>query len=162
MIVKTSKSAVIKIAVGLLFILACLVFLYFRIGNQLNELSLIRHGHTITGHIINCTEKLDTNDYPYHYCDYTFTLPDGRTFNSQSITMPGEVKEELADLKNPYPAEIEYIADNPEISKIKNTGSTNFFNWTWHTFGSGIIIIFILAFPGLLFLAEGIKELIKV
>lgn len=157
----TSKSAVTKIVLGSLAFLACLCFLYLSIGNQVNELSLIRHGQTTPGHITSCTEKDDVDGYPYHYCDYTFTLPDGSAFNSQSVTMPGELKDELTNLTNPYPAEIEYLADYPAISKIKDTGSTNFFNWTWHTFGGGIFILFIFAFPGLLFLIEGIKEVIK-
>lgn len=160
--IRADKSAVIQIVVGLLIILAGLGFLYYRIDHQLNELSLIRHGQATPGHIIRCTEETDVDGNDYHYCDYTFTLSDGRTFNKQSVTMPGGLEDELTDLTNPYPAEIEYLADNPEISKIKNTGSTNLFNWTWHTLGLGIFLLFVFAGAGLLLLSEGIKELINI
>ncbi len=158
---KTYKSAIKKIVLGLLLILAALLILYFTIGNPFDELSLIRHGQTAPGYITDCTEGIDVDDNYYHYCDYTFTLPDGRTFNTQSTYLSGELEDKLTNLTSPYPIEAEYLADNPTISKIKDTGNTNLFDWMWRKLGFGIFFLAVFAIPGLIFLKRGVQELMS-
>ena len=63
--------------------------------------------------------------------------------------MPGRLQEEI---KDPYPIEVEYLPDNPLVSRIKGYGEDTVRNWLWHNVVLGSLAFLVIASPGIILL----------
>lgn len=145
----------------ILTLLAC-AFVYYVAGNPLRELALILHGRTVSGFVIDAWEDAEETDYGKtiwdHRAIYTYRLPDGRSFKG-TAEGSGRLKEEFQDLTEPYPIEIEYLPDNPNISRVKGDGCATVTELLWRKIGLGgcILVGFCWIPVGLLW--KGLKDL---
>jgi hypothetical protein len=98
------------------------------VGNPLTDWALLRHGRTVSGLIVDAEE--DVGDGPNgravwsNGLQYTYQIPDGRKFTA-SQDFSGRLPKEL---EIPTAVEVEYLPENPQISRIKGTGSES----VWH------------------------------
>jgi CheY-like chemotaxis protein len=116
------KDQAKTIAWGLLAVAAAIWFWFSIEGNPIHELALIRESKIVTGSIIHTAENETDTDV------YSYRLPDRREFIA-STSGDGKLIDKLPELTEPDPIEIEYLADNPEVSRIKGTGCQSVFEW---------------------------------
>lgn len=110
---------------------ACLYWNYL-FGNPLEELALINRGQTARGFIIETSEDILDSDQGSKWVSqrtYNYRLPDGREFAGKTGDIPGQLKGEI---KEPYAIEVEYLPDNPVVSRIKGYGNDTVRSWMWH------------------------------
>jgi len=111
--------------------LACFM-LYASIHVAWQDLMLMRHHETCSGFIVDTWEDVDENEasaeFWHYYVIYKYSLPDGQEF-TQSMSHSGRLKSEFRDLSEPYPIEVEYLPDNPTVSRIKGDGPNSIPSW---------------------------------
>lgn len=148
---------------GLLLIIGACCFWYSIVGNPLNELALIRRGQIAPGHIVDTWEDVgeddEGGDHWLHGATYTYRLPDGREFTQETLAGSGRLKEEFRNLEEPYPVEVEYLPDNPSVSRIKGDGSDTVTDWLWRKLGLGSLLLFMFLSPGITLLRNGVRSL---
>jgi hypothetical protein len=93
------------------------------VGNPFHEYLLMTKGITTKGYITYAKEEesYDSDEgepNTYYYYSYNFTTVNGKNFVSDA-TEDGEIPDELKNLTHPYPRNIVYLKDNPEINKPK-------------------------------------------
>ena len=103
-------------------------FLFGGIVDGWEEFRLIQGGKTAPGFIIDTWEEpIDTDAGATawsHGATYTYRLPDGREFERTTYDS-GRLKEEFRNLVRPFPVEVEYLPDEPTISRIKGDGPSS-------------------------------------
>ena len=138
-------------------------FWYYLVGNPLNELALIQRARIVPGFIIDTWEDVKDDDqgraHWYHGATYTYRLPDGREFTQSTRDSPGRLKDEFLDLQQPYPVEVEYLSEDPAISRIKGDGSDSVSDWIWRKVGLGILLLALFLSPGIVLLRNGVRQL---
>ena len=132
--------------IGVLLMLGAFWFWLSLGGNPFHELALIRHGETTSGFIIDAWEEPPDGgegNRSWHYgLIYKYNTPDGREFTQRTVSWAGRIPEKLSLVPvEPYPVEIEYLPNKPEVSKIKGTGSNSIFDWLWRKIGLGGILL---------------------
>jgi len=142
--------------------LACF-WLYTAIGGAWQELMLMRHHETCSGFIVDVWEDVDEADSGqllwYSGATYTYSLPDGQQFTG-TTSGSGRLKSEFWDLpEEPYPIEVEYLADNPTVSRIKGEGPDTILGWLRTEVGYYAFLPLILLVIGLYLLWKEINEL---
>jgi hypothetical protein len=85
-------------------------------------------------------------------------LPDGRSFKG-TAEGSGRLKEQFQDLTEPYPIEIEYLPDNPDVSRIKGSGCGSVTELLWRKIGLGGLILVGLCWIPVGLLWKGLKDL---
>lgn len=161
---KVFKSILLGISIPLIAFLIWLV----SSSSPINDLLLITKNTTAKGYIVKAQEETDvveTNDgrtsnlvYFYGY-DYNFTLTNGKTINAWG-SEPGELPEYLMNLETPYQVEVEYLAENPKVSRIKGMDSndTSVLQWIRHKMVIQAIVFFFFCYWGYTIIREGVKE----
>jgi hypothetical protein len=148
---------------GVLWILAACWFSYYLIGNPLDELALIRRAQTAVGFIVDTWEDVEDGDdgraHWFHGATYTYRLPAGREYTQRTKDVSGRLKEKFRDLQQPYPIEVEYLPDNPTVSRIKGDGSESIMDWLWRKAGLGSLLLALFVSPGIILLRNGIREM---
>jgi hypothetical protein len=71
----------------------------------------------------------------------------------------GQLKEKFRDLQRPYPIEVEYLPNNPSVSRIKGDGSASITDWLWRKAGLGSLLLALFVSPGIILLRNGIRDL---
>jgi hypothetical protein len=94
-----------------------------------------------------------------HRHRYTYRLPDGRELEESSHDHRGPLSEELVDLQQPYRIEVEYLPEDPTVSRIKGGGSQGLSEWIWRDVGLGGLLLAIFLLPGIRLLDIGVHEL---
>jgi len=163
---KTKKNQLndsIKTAIiGALWIAVAVWFVFYLAGNPLNELALIRHGDTTLGFIVDAWEDVEEHDNGrpmwFHGGTYTYYLPDGRKFTQQTKEASGRLSPEFRNLEYPYPIEVEYLPNKPNISRIKGSGYKSITGWLIRIVG-GCFLLVMLSFPGVGLLWYGVRDL---
>lgn len=154
-----------KLIWGTLWILGAVWFCYYSFGNPLDELALIRRAQIAPGSIIDTWEDVEDGDdgraHWFHGATYTYRLPDGREFTKSKTSVSGRLKEKFQNLQQPYPIEVEYLPDNPKVSRIKGDGNSSITDWLWRKVGLGGLLLILLASPGIILLRNGVLEIIK-
>ena len=141
--------------------LACF-WLYTAIGDAWQELMLMQHHETCSGFIVDVWEDVDEadsgEDLWYSYATYTYSLTDGQQF-TQTTGGRGRLKSEFGDLSEPYPIEVEYLADNPTVSRIKGEGPDTILGWLRTEVGYLAFLPLLLLGIGLYLLWQEVSEL---
>lgn len=154
------------IVFGILMVVAAILFWLYAVGNPIHEFALIQKGQTVAGSIVDTWEDAESGDEGgtqwTHAAIYTYRLPDGREFTAHTKDNSGRLKDEFRDLKQPYPIEVEYLADNPEVSRIKGDGCQSVFEWLWRTVGLGGLLLLLFISPGYVVLRNAIRDIKRV
>jgi len=151
---------------GVLWIVGACWFWYYLVGNPFDEFALIHRGQTTPGSIIDTWEEVEDDTFGravwFHGATYTYRLPDGREFTQRSQVRSGRLGEEFRNLTEPYPVEIEYLPENPSVSRIKGDGHDSLWSWLLLKVGLGSLLLAVFVSPGLILLrnvARNIKRL---
>jgi len=162
---KELKSAVSSALWGAVFIVWAIWFWHSLVGNLFDEFALICRGQTTHGFIIDTWEDAESGDeggtHWFHSVVYTYQLPDGREFTQSTNSRHGRLKSELCDLARPFPIEVEYLPDDPSVSRIKGDGSPSVFDWLWRKIGLGGLLLAIFLAPGIAMLRDGIRDFMR-
>ena len=140
-------------------------------SSPINDYLLITNSKITKGYIVKFEEEtdiIDSNDgrsshlvYYFDY-DYYFILPNGKTISTVGSKW-GKLPGYLKNLKEPYQVEVEYLANNPQISQVKgmNNNVTTVFQWIRHEILFGTIVILFLSYLGFMNISHGIKDFRK-
>jgi len=159
------RDSVKTLIFGVLWIIGAGWYWYYLAGNPIDELALIRRAQVAQGFIIDSWEDVvDGDDGRPHWfaLTYTYCLPNGRKFTKSTKSYSGRLKEELQELQKPYPIEVEYLTNNPTVSRIKGEGSDSFSDWLWRKVGLGILFLGLLVSPGVVMLRNAIRNIRKI
>jgi hypothetical protein len=138
-------------------------------SSPLNELLLITKGKNAKGYITKVEEQSEEVSYNddrshgiryYYTYEYYFKLPAGTKITSIG-SEDGEIPENLSDLNSePYQVNVEYLASNPNICRVKEMESSNKTIWAWlrHRFSIGAIVMIFLIYWGVTIIRNGIKN----
>ena|SRR5256885_7075495 len=147
---------------GLAWVIVACWLLQPSIERSINSLSLIRHGQTTSGFIANAWVHFDEDDEE-RGAEYTFRLPDGREFTGKgdiSDEMLGDIDDLDSLSENPYPAEIEYVPDEPTANRLKGTGEATISEWLGRS-SLGLLFLCFAFAPGLAAVWHGIHDINK-
>jgi hypothetical protein len=141
---------------GFAWSILAIAFWHSVLGSPLTDLALLRHAQVTTGSIIDASEEVGGGDDGpavwTHTTLYTYQLPDGKRFTKQQV-FSGRLRE---GLELPIPAEVEYLPDDPETSRLKGTGSDTGPQWLFRTLLSlGFLTIAVA--PGVYLLKTGVR-----
>jgi CheY-like chemotaxis protein len=154
------KEQAKTIAWGLLAVAAAIWFWLSCFGNPIRELAFIQEGRVVIGSIVETWEVTDDDngDVQSTNAAYVFRLPDGRELKAVT-TNSSQLKD---DLHEPYPIEVEYLASNPEASRIKGDGCQSVFEWLWRKVGLGGLMLALFLSPGCCLLRNAIRDIKRV
>ena len=150
---KTFKGAVQTLLCGLIAVLVACWFWYYSMGNPLHELALIQRGHVVAGSIVDTWEDAESPGERsgtrwYHGVAYRYRLPDGREFTQHTKSRSGRLEAEFQNLKQPYPIQVEYLPDNPTVSRIKGDGCGSGMEWFCWKIVLGGLLLAVFVSPG--------------
>lgn len=135
-----------------------IAFWFSIFGNPLNDLALLRRAKTAQGEITSAEEDVGDGDLGQaiwtHRAEYAFKLPDGRQVIG-SFEGSGRLRR---DLTIPLSVEIEYLPENPTISRVKGMGAESFPGWIMRTLLSFAFLTMAVA-PGIKLLTMGAHPL---
>lgn len=146
--IKLIKSIILGLAIP---IVAIGVWYNWGNNNPINEYFLITKSQTIKGFITNAEEHGEDVEqdsgpsgirYSFSY-DYTFTLPNGKVINAYGTEDGSRLPEDMQDISSkPYKVEIQYLPDNPNVSRVKDFLWHNSTVYEWFRFNIllGLII----------------------
>ena len=142
------------IGLGIVVIIVGCWFWHHTIGNPLDELALIRRAQIAAGSLVETYEheEQDYRDHVY-FSDvgvYTYRLPDGREFKTTTRVPTGQLNEQV---------EVEYLLDNPTVSRVKGDGSASVTDWLWRKVGLGSLFLALLCSPGIYLVKKGVRDL---
>jgi hypothetical protein len=133
----------------------------YELGNPIHDLRLVLYAVTAPGEITETWEDVTDGDdgraHWTHAVVYKFRLPDGRevigTEHGSRRLLP-----ELADLKKPVAADVEYDPSNPSINRLKGSGSQSLSGWFLRTaVALGLLAMFLA--PGIQVFRDGLAEM---
>lgn len=135
-----------NILFGIFFMLLLFLIWYHAIGgNPLNELALIRRAQITTGTLVETFEEerekpeySGGGEYYIYKGVYVYRLPFGREF---------KVVTESDDNQFEKQVEVEYLPDNPAISRVKGDGCQSIIEFLWRKAGLGSILLAIFMVP---------------
>ena len=160
------KDQASTIVCGMLLVVAAILFWLYLVGNPIHEFALIRNGQTVAGAIVDTWEDAESGVEGgttwTHFAIYSYRLPDGREFTARTKDSSGGLKNEFRDLHRPYPIAIEYLPDNPRISRIKGAGCQSVFEWVWRTLLLGGLILALLLSPGCVLLRNAFRNIKRI
>lgn len=137
-----------SVGVGLVWILGVSLFLYLLVGNPLHELALIQRGETVPGFIVETWKDrpklLSKGKERVYTIKYTYCLPDGRELAKGPLS-PDDYESLVPFM--PYPIEVEYLPDKPNISRIKGSGHSTIQSWLIRKVGLGSLFLIALVSP---------------
>ena len=138
-------------------------------SSPLNELLLITKGKIAKGYITKVEEQSEEVSYNddrshgiryYYTYEYSFKLPTGIKITSIDWEN-GDIPGKLSDLDTePYQVDVEYLASNPNICRVKEMERSNKTIWAWlrHRFSIGAIVLIFLIYWGVSIIRNGIKK----
>lgn len=145
-----------------------LLWLFLYSSKPINDFQLITGCSTTDGQITKASEEVAdvevadngrTSERDYYDYNYTFKLPNGKIITSRGFE-PGEVPVHFTDLNFPIRVQVEYIADNPSISRIKGMESniTTIMEWIRYRIGLHAVIFLLLCLYSYKALSVGLSE----
>lgn len=140
---------------GVLSFLVGCWFWHYLVGNPLHEIALIRRANIAPGFLV-ATHEDEQEDYRGHaYVSdvgvYAYRLPDGREFKTITRAPTGHLKEQR---------QIEYLPDNPAVSRIKGDGCQSVMEWLWRNAGLGSLLLAAFVSPGVIMIRNGMHGLL--
>ena len=149
---------------GVLLILGACWFWYQLAGSPLAELALIRRARTAPGLIVDAWEDVEDGYEEaawFHGAVYSYRLPDGREYKERTPERKGRLREQFREFEEPYPIEVEYLPENPAVSRIKGYGCQSVGEWLWRKAGLGSLLLAVFLGGGVILLRDGIREIKK-
>lgn len=137
---KLNFGAIGWVVFGVTLIIGSSWFVYTAAGNSLDELALIRRAQIAAGSLVDTwEEEVVPERGPVGFLDvgvYTYRLSDGREFEITTSVPRGELKK--------Y-EEVEYLPDNPAVSRLKGSGCQSVFEWLWRkvALGGALLAVFV-------------------
>lgn len=160
---KQQKDAARSMVWGVVMCVVALWFWHGLVGNPFDDLELIRRGQTVQGFIVGSWEDPESGDnggtHWFHGVVYKYRVPAGQEFTQRTRQSSGRLRPEFRDLVQPVPIEVEYLPDNPTVSRIKGDGSPSLFDWLWRKVGLGLLLLALFLSPGLMMLRIAIRDL---
>lgn len=142
---------------------------YVSSDNPLNEYLLITKSQTVNGQITEVQEYDEIVEYNdgrsagqafYFEYKYNFRLANGLTIGGVGRE-DGTLPEYLRDVaENPYQTKIEYLPDNPGISRVKgmSSGNKTIYEWLRYSILSGVIVLLVCSYFAFIAIDRGIKK----
>ena len=162
---KHLKSAASSTLWGIVALIVAFWYWHYLAGNPFDDLALIRRGHTAQGFIVDTWEDAvdgeEGQTHWYHGAIYKYRLPEGREFTQRTKDKSGRLETELRDLAQPFPVEVEYLPDNPAVSRIKGEGSPNLFDWLWRKAVLGSLLLALFLAPGFTMLRSAVRDFMQ-
>ena len=156
------RESVKSVAWGAIWIVGAFCFWLYLVGNPLDELALIQRGQTVPGFIVDTWEDAESGDEGgtqwFHAAVYKYRLPDGREFTRRTKDNSGRLKDEFRDLKQPYPIQVEYLPDAPNISRIKGDGHDTIWGWLLYKVGLGTLLLALFLSPGIIMVRNTLRD----
>lgn len=141
------------IGLGVVVIIVGYWFWHHEIGNPLNELALIRRARIATGFLAETYDYERESQSRMDVLDvgiYTYQLPDGREFKTTAEVATGQLNEQV---------EVEYLPDNPTVSRVKGDGCDSVTEWLWRKVGIGSLFLALCSSPGIILVRKGVRDL---
>lgn len=139
---------------GVLAIVAACWFWLYLAGNPVDELALIRRAQIAAGSLVDTYEnELEDNRGRVYLSDvgvYTYRVPDGREFKTTTRVPTGQLKERQ---------EVEYLPDNPAVSRIRGDGCRSVVEWLWRKVGLGGLLLALYVSPGVVLIREAFRDI---
>ena len=133
------------------------------LGNPLHDLLLLRYGHTTQGFIIDTYEeppdrREGKTDWTYEVT-YKYSIPDGREFINETGIRSGKLPQELRPpLIQPYPVEVEYLPDEPHISRLKGSAPKSVTGWFLRKVVLGALVLILFLAVGIMLLRDALQQ----
>jgi hypothetical protein len=142
---------------GVLLILGACWFWYSLCGNPLDEFALIRRAQIVPGALLE-THEDEQEDYrgDVYFSDvgvYAYRLPDGREFKTITKAPTGHLKKQR---------QVEYLPDNPAVSRIKGDGCQSVMEWLWRKVGLGSFLLVLFISPGIVLIRNGVRDIKRI
>lgn len=139
---------------SVLYILGACWFWYYLCGNPFDEFALITDSQIATGTLASVHEdeqedsrgRVSISDVGI----YVFRVPSGREFRTKVKSKSGFLRD--------Y-EEVEYLPENPVVSRIRGTGSSTITDWLWRKVGLGLLLFVAFVAPGIVQLRAGFREI---
>ncbi|MDP1727974.1 MAG: hypothetical protein Q8M15_14410 [Bacteroidota bacterium] len=137
--------------------------------NPFNEYKLITSSESTKGLITKVEPESDLVEYNdsrrsavvyFYYYEFNFTLPNGK-FITSGGKEGGDIPNYLTNVDNvPYPVEVEYLTDNPEINRVKgmSSGNKTIYEWFRYPILMGVVVLLICSYFGYLIFKGGLKD----
>lgn len=158
------KEGLKSILFGVIWIIITFGFWLYVAGNPIENFKLVVGAQVTDGFIIDTYEDyIDTDEGRaqwFHNFLYEYQIPDGRKYSKGTKAFNGRLNEEFRELEQPYPIQVEYLPDNPDISRIKGTGTQSIMEWIWRDIGLGGLLLIIFGGVGVKLLLNGSRDLI--
>ena len=104
-------------------------FLSDWVSDSWDQIQLMNRAVTTPGNIIALWEDIvDSYEGPtrfHHEATYAYRIDDGRVFEGIEAGS-GRIRDDIRKQPLPIPVEVEYLPDNPSVSRIKGSGATSF------------------------------------
>lgn len=146
---------------GIIWIIIAIIFWWHIAENPFDELNLILRAKITDGFIVDADEDILEGDRGesswIHYYYYKYQIPDGRKFKGVERGS-GRIS---IDLDQPHPIQFEYLPDNPDVSRINGSGSSDVWEWLWRKIGFGGLLLIMVISPGLVVMRNGIIDIRK-
>ncbi len=144
---------------GALWIVIAFAFWLSIAGNPIDELNLILNAETTNGFIVDGWDDVDDNgegksEWTHRYIYEFYTSPGQKYKGVEDGGGPL-----MIDFEEPNPVDIEYLPDNPNVSRIKGSGCSSIWEWLWRKIGIGGIFLILIISPGFRLLKDGISEI---
>lgn len=142
---------------GVIYILVAWWLCFSSIDNPFHELALIRRAHIVEGYLVDTheDERADYRDnvYSSDIGVYKYQLPDGREFKTISKRPTGKLRAKR---------KIEYLPDNPAVSRIKGDGCRSIVEWLWRKLLLGVFLLAIISSPGIVLISNAIRDMKRI
>ena len=142
---------------GVVLIIGACWFWWHCIGiNPLHELALIRRAQLTTGVLVDTYENEQEDNRGHVYFSdvgvYSYRLPDGREFKTSTRVPTRQLVEHQ---------EVEYLPNNPEVSRIKGDGCKSITEFLWRKVGLGSLLLAMFISPGIYLVKKAFSENMK-
>lgn len=150
------SSSVKYIIGGLIAVIVGIALWYHGLGNPLDDLALVRHAQIAHGQIIDIVEDAESGDYgddrTTTMAIYSFHTADGQDITAHTPDYPGHVRDGL-----PRYIEVEYLANNPRVNRIKGNGSQSVTQWMVRT-SLSLALLCLFVSLGVVAIIEGVRH----
>lgn len=141
---------------GVLCLLGACCLAYYIVSRELDTFALIKNGQTAPGFIIKTWREVTEADEQTNrivsdqFAKYTYRIPDGRRF-TKNVIISNKLGRTIAEEGVwPYPIDVKYLPEKPNVSFIKSEGK-GIFGWAVDL-GIGLIIPSLLGVLGIVYL----------